>query len=286
MSYIKLDQSHTDDARWLEAGADAFAVHVAAIVYCDRQLLDGRISHAMASRVALAVPPERTAGAIRALVAGEFWTEENDGYSIAQYAEHAFPAEQVRRTRERWNQDKARKRQHNVGDHSLCKDPKFCPAIRSTVEAGVESTSSGSHLYKTRLDQTRPDPTGGKGMGLGVGDIAGSDSAGATSGRSVGDNEDSTPPWVRRYSSASAEADPPDWEKWVEHECAHRYLDDGGVCGWSRNDGDDLTFCQLPESSKAHSHRYEPTQYPHDMTCDYCSDAQSHPVHTNRRETF
>ena len=66
MTYIKIEQAHTDDARWLEAGADAFAVHVAALVYCDRQLLDGCISRAMALRVSLAVPPDRAAAAIDA----------------------------------------------------------------------------------------------------------------------------------------------------------------------------------------------------------------------------
>jgi hypothetical protein len=56
MTYITVGQSHTDDERWIEAGADAFAVHIAALVYCDRQLTDGRISTAMAQRVSLAVP--------------------------------------------------------------------------------------------------------------------------------------------------------------------------------------------------------------------------------------
>lgn len=164
MTYIKLEQAHTDDERWLEAGAEAFALHVAALVYCDRQLLDGRISRQMALRVSLAVPPERAMDAVDTLVRCGFWTEVATGYLINKYDEHAFPAEQIERTRKRWSDDKKRRRQHDVGDHSLCKDPKFCPAIRSTVESTVESTSGGSHLY-----QTRPDQTGGMGMGAAAG---------------------------------------------------------------------------------------------------------------------
>lgn len=165
MTYIKIEQSHTDDSRWLEAGPDAFALHVAALVYCDRQLLDGRITRAMALRVSLAVPPDRAADAVDALVAHGFWLEVATGYLIKDYEDHAFPADQIKRTRERWSQDKKRRRQHGLGDHSLCKDPKFCPAIRgdSTSGSTVDSTPGGSHPY-----QTRPDQTGGLGMGRGA----------------------------------------------------------------------------------------------------------------------
>lgn len=167
MTYIKVEQAHTDDERWIEAGADAFAIHIAAIVYCDRQLLDGRISRAMAQRVSLAVPPERTADAIKQLVVAGFWEEGDDGYLINRYDEHAFPADQIQRTRDRWKADKDRRRQHNVGDHSLCKDPKFCPALAaaSTVESGVEARGGGSHLNPTQPNQTRPDRRSGSGSG-------------------------------------------------------------------------------------------------------------------------
>ena len=65
------------------------------------------------------------------LVERGFWTEVAGGYQIERFHEHAFPAEQVERTRARWKADKDRRRQHDNGDHSLCKDAKFCPAIRS-----------------------------------------------------------------------------------------------------------------------------------------------------------
>src|SRR3954465_12079676 len=99
MTYAKFDQSHTDDARWIAAGADAFAVHVAAVVWCDRQLTDGVISRGMATRVSLAVPPERASAAVAALVKHGFWRDTGDGYLIEKFTEHAFPAEQVKRTR-------------------------------------------------------------------------------------------------------------------------------------------------------------------------------------------
>lgn len=166
MTYIKVEQTHTDDERWIKAGADAFAVHIAALVYCDRQLTDGKISEAMALRVSLAVPPDRAKVAVGELVAQGFWTATDNGYLIEKYEEHAFPAEQIKRTRKRWETDKRRRAQHQVGDHSLCKDPKFCPALRddgSTVESTVASTGGRSHLYKTQPNQTRPDRRSGSG---------------------------------------------------------------------------------------------------------------------------
>jgi hypothetical protein len=168
MSYVKLNHADATDERWIEAGADAFALHFAAIVWCDQQLKDGRISRAMASRVSLAVPPGRTDAAIDALVAAGFWREVDTGLEIVDFHTHAFPAEQVQRTRERWNTDKARRRQHAIGDHALCKDPKFCPAL-STVDSTVDSQGGSRPLDKTRPDSTRPDQTGGLGLGLGRG---------------------------------------------------------------------------------------------------------------------
>jgi hypothetical protein len=178
VTYIKMEQAHTDDARWIDAGPDAFALHVAALVYCDRQLLDGLISRAMALRVSLAVPAERAPAAVDSLVEHAFWTEIATGYLINGYDAHAFPAEQIQRTRDRWNEDKKRRRQHDHGDHSLCKDARYCPSIRSTVESTQDSTGSGSHLYQTQPDQTQPE---GLGVGMGVG--AAADSAGAPPAR-------------------------------------------------------------------------------------------------------
>lgn len=177
MTYIKMPHVDADDERWIDAGSDAFAMHFAAMVWCDRRLTDGRITRAMAQRVSLAVPPDRSAAAIQALLAHGFWREETGGeLSIVDFLEHAFPAEQVRRTRQRWKDDKDRRRQHGIGDHSLCKDPKFCPAIgqsstaSSTVESAHDATSGRSHLDQTRPDSTRPDRRSGNGRGETGGD--------------------------------------------------------------------------------------------------------------------
>jgi hypothetical protein len=187
-TYAKFDQSHTDDARWIAAGADAFALHVAAVVWCDRLLTDGVITKDMALRVSLAVPPDRATAAVQALLDQGFWvvTEDvPDELRIVSFPEHAFPAEQVKRTRARWALDKQRKRQHDLGDHALCKDPRYCPAIRE--DSRVDSTG-GLHMESTRIDQTRPDqdqtrPEEGEvGAGIGMGGSRGSTPGGGSAG--------------------------------------------------------------------------------------------------------
>lgn len=194
MTHIRLPHTDLDDERWIEAGSDAFALHCAAMVWCDRRLTNGRLPRVMASRVALAVDPERSTEAIAVLVAHGFWVEDGDVYVIVDYLEHAFPAEQVKRTRARWKADKDRRRQHDNGDHSLCKDPRFCPVRRaelasdSTHSSTVESTSGRSRLDQTRLNQTRPDVESGSGM-------AGDEAPPADAGHPA-EEEPPASPWV------------------------------------------------------------------------------------------
>ncbi len=155
-------------------------------------LTDGIITEAMAARVSLAVPPDRTTAAVAALIDQRFWTRTEAGDSqIVDFGSHAFPAEQVRRTQARWAADKRRRRQHDVGDHALCKDPKYCPAIRadSTVDVQVDST---------RIDQTRPDQTKTRPEEGEVGAWNGKGNVGSASGdrapASGGHGSSATPP--------------------------------------------------------------------------------------------
>lgn len=197
-TYAKIEQKHTDDERWLAAGADAFAVHVAAVVYCDRLLTDGHITHGMALRVSLAVPPDRAPAAIAALVEHGFWRTTTKGYRIEKFHEHAFPAEQVQRTRDRWQADKNRRRQHKLGDHSLCKDPTFCPAIReesSTVESSVDDTVESTRIDKDQT-KTRPDRRDGSGNGMGEDGSASSDGLASLAASSAAPSSDPERPWA------------------------------------------------------------------------------------------
>jgi hypothetical protein len=236
MTHIELTQSDISDERWLHAGADAFALWCAAMAYSDQQLLDGRISQAMAARVSLAVPPERVGAALAALVEYGFLSIDGADFVIENYHEHALPADQIRSTRAGWKQDKDRRRLHGIGNHSLCKDPKYCPAVGKVdstggmVESGGASTGgTREHGYSTGgtakvppVDSigggtrslphpTPPHPTPIGGGGWGAADAA------------------------RRSAAAAPPADTAD---------AHRFEDDGS--------GITCQVCEFPRTNARH----------------------------------
>ena len=83
MTYVKVLHTDVADDRWLTAGSDAFALHVAATVWRDRQFTDGRIPKPIARRGAPAtIAPDETAAPIEALLEAGFWTDDGDAYVI------------------------------------------------------------------------------------------------------------------------------------------------------------------------------------------------------------
>ena len=108
-----------------------------------------------------------------ALVEQVFWVEDGDAYVIVDYLEHAFPAEQVKQTRARWSKDKGSPPTARDRRPLAVRGPEVLPGEKGGAGRGfharvprVESTSGGSHLDQTRLDQTRPDRRSGSGSGM------------------------------------------------------------------------------------------------------------------------
>ncbi|EGD44659.1 mucin-5AC [Nocardioidaceae bacterium Broad-1] len=158
MSYIKYDARMLGDERWVDAGADAFALHTWALSYCNEQGTDGRISARMAKRVALPLDPEHFRAAVDALLELGFWeTDGQHGFVLVDYLAHGLAAQEQLQTREKWAADKRRQRLHRSGNHSLCTD-RSCPAARALSTGGQVDTSTDDK-WTTRPDQTRPDPT-------------------------------------------------------------------------------------------------------------------------------
>lgn len=193
MTHVKFESQHTGDERWIEAGAEAFAVHAFALVHCDQQGSDGRIGRAMAARVALPVPPDRAAKAVDTLVRLGFWEETTEGECrILDYESHALPSEEIRATRERWATDRRRRRKHSNGVHTEC-DPQKCrqaamlsgqmSAPDTWADTAPDSSPESGPLYQTihtRPDQTRPSGAGGRGWAGGRPPSAAAPSARAT----------------------------------------------------------------------------------------------------------
>lgn len=176
MSYIKYDARMLGDERWVDAGADAFALHTWALSYCNEQGTDGRISARMAKRVALPLDPDRVRDALDALLELGFWEADgHHGFVLVDYLAHGLAAQEQDQTREKWAADKRRQRLHQVGNHTLCTE-RSCAAIRAALSiggpiglsTGGQVDTSTEDKWTTRPDQTRPDPTLREGRGLGA----------------------------------------------------------------------------------------------------------------------
>jgi hypothetical protein len=171
VSSIQLVNTYPEDERWMEAGADAFALHIAACCYSDRMDKDGLIPKTMVARVAIMVDPSKVESAVESLVDTGFWSSAGKNFRINRYLEDkiGLAAEEKISTRNRWANSKRIRRQHNNGNHSEC-PPKTCKLAEvSTVDSTRDSTgestsmSAGSPASTTLPVTTRHYSTPGGG---------------------------------------------------------------------------------------------------------------------------
>jgi len=168
VTHLKYEQRHLGDERWIDAGADAFAIHTWAIAYCDEQGVNGVISRRMARRVALPVDGRAAEEAVDRLVELGFWADNGDGsLTILDYLEHALAAEEKEETRAKWAADKKRRSLHGIGNHSLCTPNSKCAVARQNSTGDSTSGNTGGSTASIP-NQTRPDqtPVGVSGSGM------------------------------------------------------------------------------------------------------------------------
>ena len=176
MSYIKFEQRHLGDARWLDASPAAFVVHVWALDYCNSQATDGVIPIKVAHRLNCPVEPTEIPDAFKSLIELDVWRLEDDKYVCDGFLSHGIAAAEQERTRDKWAADKRRRRLHDVGNHDLCTSKSKCVAVKDVHQ----STSGNTESPPVDKWTTRPDPTP-KGEGRGeAGSLGGSAPKGAT----------------------------------------------------------------------------------------------------------
>lgn len=157
---IMLQNTFAQDPRWIDAGAEAFALHVAACCHADQANTDGRIDRRILARICYALPADRVAPAAAALVDNGFWTEDNSDYKIVNYLEDqvGIPADEQEATRARWAEDKKRERHHGNGVHDLC-DPRKCAYLKAANVRPGHLPESGPESGRRPGDYTLPDST-------------------------------------------------------------------------------------------------------------------------------
>ncbi|WP_028657072.1 hypothetical protein [Nocardioides sp. J54] len=157
MSYLKVEHRVLNDPRVLGLSPAALVAHVYALDFCNEQATDGEIPSAVAHRMMCQLDPVEIVGAFRELVDAGLWEQTTDGYACPEFLAYGLPADEQRTTRDKWAQDKRRRRLHGIGNHALC-TPQKCPA---KAASGTESTpevelnpANGGRPDPTRLDST------------------------------------------------------------------------------------------------------------------------------------
>jgi hypothetical protein len=95
MSWARLDDGILDNAKIIAAGPLGFALHVAAITWCARNLTDGRIPK---SRAHMLFPGDWQDTALHLCVC-KLWNENGDSYQVHDFLEYNFSRATVEKRR-------------------------------------------------------------------------------------------------------------------------------------------------------------------------------------------
>ena len=112
MAWVKLDDTFVEHPKVLAAGPLAAWLHVCAISYCNRNLTDGLVPKAVASRLADVSGPAKH---IASLVREGLWIEQDHEYLLHDYLEYQPSRAQVEAEREAAKKRMASSRAKVVG---------------------------------------------------------------------------------------------------------------------------------------------------------------------------
>jgi hypothetical protein len=150
VTWVKLGDELSGAAEPLSDAA--FRLHVEALAWSARHLLDLQVPRRHLTRFAYCDDPETAA---KELVEAGWWEERGDGWYVGlRWPEWQRERSEVERERTRGLERQRRHRRHKTGDHSECR-AEVCPQA-----AGVESTASrrDSRRLSRGPDPTRPVP--------------------------------------------------------------------------------------------------------------------------------
>lgn len=141
--WVRIDDAILDNPKIVAVGTVGFALYVAGIVYCGRNLTDGFIPTAVLPRLLTPCADDaHFSHTIRALIAHGLLKERADGYTIHDYLQYNPSRYRVRRERA-----SARRRMSEVRANK--------PRING--EVSVARTRSTTRT-RTRSRSTSPDP--------------------------------------------------------------------------------------------------------------------------------
>lgn len=164
MTWTKLSDDFYDKESINELSHEAFRLHVYALVWCNKQLTDGRIS---VSRLRRLLPEADIGQAQKELVTAGMWAVLDDGQIQIDWSGQE-KSEAVRKRQEGNARAQAlwreRQERHAAGDHSVC--TKTCPHRDKTGSKPLTEPMTTERTHAVTKDApTRPFPTQGEGKG-------------------------------------------------------------------------------------------------------------------------
>ena len=136
MTWTKLGSEWPDEAR--DLSSDAYRLHVDALCYSNRRLLDLSLPKRDLPRFAEVAEPETVA---KELIRLGWWEDRGDRWWIGcRFPEWQRSKEQVEAKRRTDAKAQQRKRLHDAGDHSECIASR-CPLVPSVPESAHDSSS-------------------------------------------------------------------------------------------------------------------------------------------------
>jgi hypothetical protein len=188
MTYLSLDDGFGEHPKIAALSHQAFRLHLVALLYCSRNLTDGRVDD-VGVRVAAATAGVRPGRYVRELEAAGLWEREPAGYCIHDYLKHNLSASEIKQRREharnaakaRWRDAPGNARSNAPGNAQgnalppspLPMDLSMNPSLATnggerdlnlTIQGGepfdkLHRAVGGSREALTKLRRTWPKPT-------------------------------------------------------------------------------------------------------------------------------
>jgi hypothetical protein len=156
--WVKLCDTFADDPRFEDVGAEGFAVHVAALCYCNRQLTDGRLTLLAARRL---WPVEDAEQVIAGLLDAGLWKRiDVDTFELVDYFPDQPSREQVmaERAANKARQARHRKARNAVTNAVTNTAPALDPPRTAAVSANAETAAASPASRRDTADLTSDPP--------------------------------------------------------------------------------------------------------------------------------
>lgn len=159
MTWVKVDDLITEHEKCVDLSDAAWTLWLHGLLYCSRNLTDGRIPEGMLARLSAVKNPRKAAGE---LVEAGLWDHHDGAWWVHDYLDHQRSKAQVEaeRAAATERQRKARSRRESQRDTSVTHGPVTLLETETEAEAETPAsthalTTRGSNLLEDDISELR-----------------------------------------------------------------------------------------------------------------------------------